>query len=1051
MFSRFFIDRPIFATVISIVIVIAGVVSIAFLPVAQYPEITPPTVQVSTIYPGANAGVVADTVAAPIEQEVNGVEGMLYMSSSCGNDGSYRLTITFKVGTDLDMASILVNNRVVVAAQKLPEDVRRQGIVVKKQSPDILMFISLTSPDGHYNDLFLSNFATLRIRDELSRIDGVGEVMVFGSAAYSMRIWLDPDKLKARDLTTQDVVDAIREQNVQVAAGQIGQPPAPAGQVFQYTINTHGRLAEAREFEEIIIKTAEGGRVTRVRDVARVELGAQEYNTSSQMNGVPSASIGVYQLPGANAIDVAKRVSFAMERLGKTFPEGVKYSIPFNTTKFVDVAIREVVKTLVEASLLVFLVIFVFLQDWRATLIPAVTIPVSLIGTFAVMVALGFSINMLTLFGLVLAIGIVVDDAIVVVENASRHIEESGMSAREATILAMREVTGPIVATTFVILAVFVPSAFMPGITGRLYRQFALTIAASTVFSAFNALSLSPALCAIVLRKSPERRSLFFRGFNFLFDGGTSLYRRIVRRFTRHLVLGVILLFALVAPTWWRFSSMPTGFLPLEDQGYMIASVQLPDAASLERTTEVAAKLNQVYAETEGIHDWVSIVGFSLLDGGMSSNSMTSFLVLDDWEERLAPNLSQFAILGALRSRFDSIQEASIIAFPPPAIRGVGVAGGFQLQLQDQGGTGMATLQEVAQEITRLGNTQTGLAALNTTFRANVPQIFADIDREQVKNLNVPLSTVFGTLQAFLGSAYVNDFNQFGRTYQVKVQADHEFRVKPEDIRRLEVRSANDKMIPLGTLVNVRDTLGPQVVSRYNLYPTAAITGEAAPGFSSGQALRIMEGMLGRMLPSSLGFEWTGMSYQERMVGSQGAWILLLAITLVLLVLAAQYESWTSPAAVILSVPLALVGTVAAHEIRGMEVNVYTQIGLVLLVALACKNAILIVEFAREMRHGGKGIAESAIDAALVRLRPILMTSFAFIMGVWPLVIATGAGAASRQSLGTTVFGGMLSATFLAVLFIPMAFVIFQRLSEWYSPMGFEPPARPPDSKGSAP
>jgi HAE1 family hydrophobic/amphiphilic exporter-1 len=1032
VFSKFFIERPIFSSVISIVIVIAGLVTLGALPIAQYPEITPPTVEVSAVYPGANATVIAESVAAPIEQQVNGVENMIYMSSTSASDGSYVLTVTFEVGTDLDLAQILVQNRVKLAEPNLPEEVKREGVNTKKKSTNTILFAVLSSPEGRYDELFLSNYATLYIKDVLSRVPGVGEVTIFPESDYSMRIWLDPQQLKSRSITTQEVLEAIREQNVQVAAGQIGQPPAPSGQSFQFAVNVLGRLSDIEQFNEIILKTGEGGRITRLRDVARIELGGKSYNITARSSGAPTAAIGIYQLPGANALDVASRVRAAMEDLSRLFPEDVAYSIPYDTTIFVDQSIKEVYITLFQAAGLVFLVLFLFLQDWRATLIPGVAIPVSLIGTFAVMGMLGFSLNMLTLFGLVLAIGVVVDDSIVVVEATVSHIER-GLAAREAAIKAMSEVSGPVVATTLVLLAVFVPSAFLPGITGEMYRQFALTIAVSTVFSSINALTMSPALAALLLRPPKERKNLFFRGFHAAFATVEQSYLGLVKPLVRRTAIMMLLFLAIGGLTGWQFGRLPTGFLPVEDQGYVIAGVQLPDAASLERTRQVLDTMDGILREQPGVRDWISIGGYSLIDGTNSANAATVFIVMTPWEERTAPSLSQEAILASLQQRFRDIQEAIVFTFPPPAINGLGVAGGFQMQLQDRGGVGLQELERMTRELIADANAQSRLTNLNTTFRATVPQLFAEVDREKAKKLGISLNEVFGTLQAYLGSAYVNDFNKFGRTWQVKVQADHRFRIEPEDIRRLDVRNARGEMVPLGTLVEVERILGPQTILRYNLFPAASITGEAAPGFSSGQALLLMEQMAGVKLPPSMGFEWTGMSYQERKVGSEALLVFALAITLVFLVLAAQYESWTSPAAVILVVPLAVLGTVAALLLRGLDNNVYTQIGIVLLIALASKNAILIVEFASEQRKQGLGIVESAIKAAQLRFRPILMTAISSIAGFMPLVIAAGAGAVSRQAIGTAVVGGMIAATLMSLLFTPVFYVVMQRLSEFRS------------------
>ncbi len=1033
MFSRFFIERPIFANVLAIVTILFGLVTLFALPVEQFPQITPPTVKVTTVYPGANAQVVADTVAAPIEQQVNGVERMLYMSSTSANDGSYSLTVTFDVGTNLDMAQVLVQNRVAIAEPQLPDDVKRQGVTVKKQSTAIILFVALSAPDGGYDDLYLSNYATLNVRDELSRIEGVGDVNVVGSAAYSMRLWLDPEKLKARSLTTQDVVNAIQEQNVQVAAGQIGQPPAPGGQNFQYTVSTLGRLSDVEQFENIIVKTAttDGqARITRIRDVARVELGGQTYDQYFQKGGKPAAGISVYQLPGANALDVATKIKQKMEELSKSFPKGIRYDIPFDTTKFVKAAIDEIYKTLIEAGILVLIVILLFLQDWRAVLVPATTVPVTIIGAFAAMAGLGFTVNMLTLFGLVLAIGIVVDDAIVIVENAAHHIEQ-GLRPKEATIKAMAEIIGPVIGITLVLMAVFLPTAFMGGITGQLYRQFALTIAATAVISAINAVTLKPAQCAVYLRPSPERRNWFFRGFNAVYDRCEAVYARIVGGMVRHSALSLIVFAGLITVTAWGFVSLPTGFLPTEDQGYVIAAIQLPDSSSQERTREAVAKVNHIIRQTPGIDDWISIGGFSVLDGTVMSNAAAFYIIFKDWSERTDPSLSQEAIVKNLRRQFMGVQDGIVFAFVPPAIQGLGVAGGFQMQIEDRRAAGLAQLQAVAQEMVHDGGTQTGLTALNTTFRAAIPQLYANVDRDKVKSLNIPLNSVFNTLQAYLGSAYTNDFNKFGRTYQVRVQADQKFRATREDIKQLDVRTGNGKMVPIGTFVEVEESLGPQVINRYNLYPSAAVNGEAAPGFSSGEALKLMEEMAASKLPDSMGFEWTGMSYQEKKVSGQAFMIFGLAVLLVYLVLCAQYESWSNPAAVILVVPLALLGSVIGVAMRGLDNNVYTQIGIVLLIALASKNAILIVEFARELRAQGMDTAEAAVKAARMRFRPILMTSFAFILGVYPLVVAEGAGAASRRALGTAVFGGMLTSTFLAVLFVPVFYTTLQRLSDF--------------------
>jgi len=1037
MISRFFIHRPIFATVISIVIVIAGFVSFGALPVSKMPEISPPTVQVTTAYPGANAEVVAETVATPIEQEVNGVEGMIYMSSNCASNGSYTLTVTFEIGVDMDMATVLVQNRVAIATPKLPEEVRRQGVTTRKQSTQILQFITLSSPDDTQSALFLSNYG-LKVKDELSRIKGVGFVQVFGEGDYGMRVWLDPQKLKSLELTTDDVVAAIREQNVQVAAGEIGGPPAPEGQAFQLTINTLGRLRDVKQFADIIVKSVEG-RFVRVRDVATVELGAKEYTYSSTFNKKQCAAIAVYQLPGANAMNVAEQVRVKMAEMSEagTWPEGVEHDIPFDTTRFVEASISEVYETIFIAVALVVVVIFIFLQDWRATVVPCAAIPVSLIGTFAVMLGLGFSINMLSLFGVVLAIGIVVDDAIVVVENTSRHIAD-GLSPKDAAVKAMNEITGPVIATTLVLLAVFVPTAFMGGITGQLYRQFALTISAAVIISTINALTLSPALCGLLLRAPKEKQFVFFRWFNNFFDRSTGIYAFTIQSTVRRVALVMIVFLGLIVLTGWGFGRLPTGFVPMEDQGYVFVNVQLPDAASRQRTEAVMTQLDDIFEGTPGVQDWVSISGYSLLSSSAGPNLGMAIVILEDWEDRQTKETSQDGIVGHLQKAFFQVRQAVAFAFIPPPIDGLGSAGGFQMEVQDEGGLGYAELQKAADLLVAAGNGepgaadggQTGLAALNTTFRANVPQLFAEVDRTKVKALDVPLSSVFSTLQAYLGSAYVNDFTFENRSYQVRAQAEAKYRADPGDISGLDVRNAHGDMVPLGTFVNVEVKEGPPAVRRYNMYASASVNGGPAPGFSSGQALSIMEQMAAAKLPPGMKYEWTGMSFQEKLAGGGQAVILILAVVFVFLVLAAQYESWTSPAAVIAVVPLAALGVVIALTVTGMDNNTYTQIGIVLLVGLASKNAILIVEFAREQRSEGTGILESAVHAARTRFRAILMTAFSSILGFLPLVVASGAGAASRRAVGNAVVGGMIAATIFSLLFVPSFFVVFQRLSE---------------------
>jgi HAE1 family hydrophobic/amphiphilic exporter-1 len=1048
MFSQFFIERPIFANVIAIVTVLLGALALWTLPIEQYPNITPPTIQVSATYPGANASVVADTVATPIEQQVNGVENMMYMTSSSSSDGSYALTVTFNIGTDLDEAQVLVQNRVALAEALLPEDVKRQGVTVRKQSTNIILVLSLVSPTGQYDSLFLSNYATLRLRDALSRIDGVGNVTVFGTAQYSMRVWLDPDKLQARRLTTQDVVSAILEQNVQVAAGQIGQPPAPQEQNFQYTVTVPGRLSDVDQFEQIIVKTGKVGQVTRLKDVARVELGAQSYDQFNLKAGQPNANIGIYQLPGANALHVAQQVKQAMRQLSQAFPAGMAYDVPLDTTQFIEASVREVYKTLLEAGALVLIVILVFLQNWRAVLVPATTVPVTIIGAFIAMALLGFTVNLLTLFGLVLAIGIVVDDAIVIVENAERHIE-AGMAPKPATIKAMDEVLGPIIGITLVLLSVFLPSAFLPGITGQLYRQFALTIAATALISAINALTLKPAQCAAYLRPPKERKNLFSRVFEAGYGVIQRIYVKVVRVLVAHVVPVIVVFVALGALTAWWYWRLPTEFLPTEDQGYILISVQLPDAASQQRTREVLHKIDDILAHTPGVRDWISIGGLSLLDRSSASNSATLFVTFEVWEQRDTPDQTQQAIVGKLAQQFSHVQEAIVFPFVPPSIRGLGFRGGFQLQVEDRAGVGLLALFEATQRILEDARGQPSLSALNSTFRPGVPQLMVDVDRIKVKKLGIPLTAVFQTLQAYLASTYVNDFNKFGRMYQVRVQAEAQARAQPRDIERLEVRNTQGDMVPLGSIIDVKRTFGPQVISRYNLYPSASISGEAAPGYSSGQALEVMERIAQNSISDAMGYEWTGIAYEEKKAGGQAALIFGMAVLLVYLVLAAQYESWLLPAAVILVVPLGLLGALAAVSLRGIANDIYTQIGMVLIIALASKNAILIVEFARDRRAAGHDVLDAAITAAQLRFRPILMTSFTFILGVLPLVLARGAGAASQQALGTAVFGGMIVATVLSVFFVPVFFVVFQSLSEWRRPR--QPAGIAPEVPAAAP
>jgi len=1019
-FSKFFIDRPVFALVIAIVIVLAGAISIPILPVESTPDITPPTVQVSASYPGADAQVVADTVAQPIETQVNGVEDMLYMTSKSSSAGSMNLTVTFEVGTDPDMAQVLTQNRVSIANPLLPQEVTRQGVTTRKQSTSMVMLVSIISPDGRFDELYLSNYVATRIKDELARVEGVGQVTVFGAKDFGMRIWIDPTLLISRGLTTDDILAALREQNVQVAAGKIGAPPNPEGLNFQYQVTTRGRLSQVSEFEQIVVRRGQRGQLVRLGDVARVELGAQSYDWYAQLDGVPAISLGIYQLPGSNSLAVKEGVLAAMALLEESFPEGMEFRVPFDTTDYITASIREVVVSLLMAIGLVILTVFVFLQDFRTTLVPAVTIPVSLVGTFAVMLLMGQSINNLTLFGLVLAIGIVVDDAIVVVENTMRLIDEEGLSAKEATAKAMDEVAGAVVATTLVLLAVFVPTAVMPGLTGRMYQPFAVTISVATVFSSINALTLSPALCGLLLRPSPTERGRFFTAFNRLFERTTEGYMGIVTALTRRLGVVLALFAALLVAAWFGLGALPGGFVPNEDQGYFIINVELPAAASLDRTREILDRVNQMTLATEGVETALTIGGYSMLDGVQGPNVGAVIVSLLPWDERGMGRTVRH-ILGELQPQLLAIREATAFGFPPPPIAGLGSASGFTMQLQDRGGVGLRNLERFARDLVAAGEASPIVTRVNQNLRTTVPQLYLDVDREKVKSLGIPLQTVFSTLQTNLGASYVNDFNLFGRTWRVMAQADDAYRSEPRDIERLEVRTGSGERVPLSTLVTVEKSVGPQTVIRHNMYPAATITGSPVPGFSEGQATDEIERLARQTMPASIGYEWSGVTQQQKAAGNLAPLMFGLALVLVFLFLAAQYESWSTPLSVLLSVPIAILGAALLTLLRGLDNNIYTQIGLVLLVGLASKNAILIVEFAKQQREQeGATPLQAVLTAARLRFRPILMTAFSFILGVLPLVFPTGAGAASRVALGTAVFGGMLLATLVGVFSIPL-------------------------------
>ena len=1056
-FSHFFISRPIFAAVISIVIVLAGGIAAFQLPIAQYPEIAPPTVVVRAVYPGANPKVLAETVATPIEQEVNGVEDMLYMSSISTSDGVMSLTVTFKLGTDLNIAQVLVQNRVAIALPKLPEEVRRLGVTTTKKSTDLTMVAHLISPDSSRDELYLGNYAFLQVKDQLARIAGVGDVTLLGARDYSMRVWLDPEKLASRNMTAGDVVRAIREKNLQVAAGTIGQPPAPAGQDFQLTISTQGRLLDEGQFGEIIIKQGGQGQVTRVRDVARVELAARDYSIASQLSGKPAAALVIFQLPGSNAIETSDAVRAKLAELKKNFPPGVDYRVIYDTTLFARESIQAVVNTLFEATLLVVLVVIVFLQNWRASIIRLLAVPVSLIGTFAVMKLFGFSLNNLSLFGLVLAIGIVVDDAIVVVENVERNIA-LGLPPVEATRKAMNEVSGPVIAVALVLCAVFIPTAFVSGITGQFYKQFALTIAVSTVISAFNSLTLSPALSALLLKGHHAKKDWFARGmdavlgwffrlFNKGFDRTTNAYTRAVSGTVRRAGIALLVYAGLLVLTWFGFKAVPTGFIPIQDAGYLVVFAQLPDGASLERTQKIIDRAGEIARSIPGVNGTVQFPGYNLLVGANLPNAGTMFVSLEPFEDRKKHrDKSAQTIMRQLYAHYTELRDARVLVLPPPPVRGLGATAGFKMMVQDRTDAGLDALAAASAKMLTDGSQTPGLAQVFTTFTTRVPQLFVDVDRVKAKSMNITLSDVNDTLQIYLGSLYVNDFNRFGRTYQVTAQADANFRLRADDIRKLKARNAAGDMVPLGALVDVHETTGPDKVIRYNLYPAADINGVAKPGVSSGQAIALAQQLTARNLPPGMDYEWTDLTFQEILAGNTIVFIFPLCVLLVFLTLSAQYESWSLPLAIILIVPLCLLSAIAGVWLRGMDNNIFTQIGFIVLVGLASKNAILIVEFAKQLEDSGKSITEAAVEAARLRLRPILMTSFAFILGVVPLVLANGAGAEMRQALGTAVFFGMLGVTFFGLLLTPVFFVVIRRLTERRNPTEGRVPTSVPEA-----
>lgn len=1107
MISRFFVDRPIFATVLSVVIVIVGLIAYFTLPVAQYPQVTPPTVVVTASYPGANPEVIAETVATPLEQQINGVENMLYMSSSSTSDGQMQLTVTFELGTDIDEAQVLVENRVAVAEPRLPADVRLIGVTTQKSSPDLLMVVHLLSPDNRYDELYISNYVLIRVQDVLARLYGVGNVTVFGAREYSMRAWLDPGKLQSRDMTASDVVQALREQNVQVAAGVIGQPPVPQGSAYQLSVNTLGRLAEVKQFGDVVVKTGGDERITRLSDIARIELGARDYGRNSYLDGKQAQAIGIFQLPGSNAVATAESIRETMAELSKDFPPGLEYRIIYDPTVFVEESINEVFHTLFIAFILVFIVVILFLQDWRAALLPMIDAIVSLVGTLAVMAALGFSLNNLSLFGLVLAIGIVVDDSIVVVENIKRWMAK-GLESREAILKAMAEITGPVLAITLVLSAVFIPTAFLSGISGQFYRQFALTIAASTIISAVNALTMAPARAGQLIKPdsesemqeplprigialifgfltysflTPPLASLlglsvpaygtsegagqssgvaalwalrvalfaaggiagwflsplvnrllkgFFRRFNAFFERTTNIYGRSVARLLRVSGIAILVYCGLLGLTYLGFTRVPVGFIPAVDQGYLIVDVKLPEGASLERTDTVAQRATKIILDTPGIGHAVGIIGFSGATFSTSSSSAAIFAVLKPFKERAKHGPSAEEIIGNVSPRLSEIQEARIIVISPPPVRGLGTSGGFKMQVQDQSDVGLVELETATNELVAAANQQPGLTRVFTTFSNKTPQLYAEVDRTRAKKLNVPLTNIFDTLQIYLGSIYINDFNLYGRIYRVTAQAEGSFRNEPSDIANLRTRSTSGAVVPLGSLIDVRRVTGPDRVVRYNLFPSAEIYGNAAPGFSSGQAIATMEELARKVLPSGMSFEWTDIAYQQKVAGNSAIFIFPLCVLFVFLILSALYESWSLPLAIILIVPMCLLSAIAGISLRGMDNNILTQIGFVVLVGLACKNAILVVEFAKDRQEEGKNRFEAAVEAVRIRLRPILMTSFAFILGVLPLLLATGAGAEMRQALGTSVFSGMLGVTFFGLFLTPVFYVVIRKFTE---------------------
>ena len=1037
MLSKFFIERPVLANVLAIVLVLLGVVSVYRLPVSQYPNVVPPTVSVTASYPGASAQTLIDTVALPIETQVNGVDRMLYMQSTSSADGTYNLIVTFAIGTNPDTDQVLVQNRVQIALASLPQAVQAQGVSVQKKNTAILQIVTLNSPDGQYDGLYMSNYATINLTNELARLPGVGSVMVFGAGEYSMRIWMDPQKLFSYGLVPKDVIDAVRQQSQNVAAGQVGMPPAAKGVDFQYTVDIQSRLNDPDQFGDIIVKdqTSQGGRLIRVRDIGRIELGAQNYAQEFNLDGKPAAGIAIYQTPEANSLQVGAEVKAKMAELSRRFPAGLHYAIPYDTTTFVNDSINEVYSTLYQAGILVLIVILVFLQNFRATMVPATTVPVTIIGAFAGMAALGFTVNLSTLFGIVLAIGIVVDDAIVIVEGVTKYIEQ-GMSGHDSAIKAMGELFGPIIGITLVLMAVFLPAAFVPGLTGNMFAQFALVIAVTALISAVNAATLKPTQCASWLRTPvpPEKRNAFYRGFNFVYDRMESGYSAFIGQMVRRSGLMVLIALSLGGGAIWGLGRLPTAFIPIDDQGYLLGAVQLPDGASLGRTTASLEQVTKAALDTPGVEQVISISGLSLLDNSADlASGGASWVILKPFGVRgKAKDQDLLSIYEHLQGALTSLPDGRIYLLPPPPIQGIGNAGGFQMQLELLGGSfDYAKLRNLADQMVDEANRDPRLQHVLTTIRTDAPHVALTVDRARAETLRVSVGDVFSALTQYVGSTYVNEFNKFGLTLQVYVQAESQFRQQPDDLLNLNVRSADGQMVPIGAVAHLGPAVGPALTTLYNLFPSATIVGGPARGHSSGEAIVAMEEIAKRVLPSDVTFEWSAMSYQEKITGNQLYYVFCLSILLVYLCLAGQYESWILPLAVLSAVPLALLGPVGALTALGAAQNLYVQIGLMLLIALSAKNGILIVEVARERRIiDGESIVEAAVSAARMRFRPILMTSFAFILGVLPLVLATGAGANARKSLGISVFSGMIASTCLAVLFVPSFFVVLQRLDE---------------------